>query len=167
MVARFLFAVLLSFADGNKFNGQIPAELGRLERLTELEASSNMFNGTIPTEFGDLKKLYWLDLNDNPGITGAVPRELGRMSELEYLDLSDTGVAGEFPTAEIGELEEMESLFLDRTAVTGDFNTLLCELDQYYIITANCLPGGQVTCECCTTCCDIDGENCVNDLIIR
>jgi Leucine-rich repeat (LRR) protein len=52
-----VFAAATLYLDNNDFNGPIPAELGRLTRLTELLLHNNAITGSIPSELGGLVDL--------------------------------------------------------------------------------------------------------------
>ncbi len=87
-----------------------------------LDLSSNYLEGTLPAEIGNLKELRELDLwggdylptwppflNNNIG--GQVPPEIGQLRELKFLDLSLNAFQDPLP-AEIGDLENLRTLLL-------------------------------------------------------
>ena len=49
----------------NSFTGEIPSEIGLLEKLNYLFLYDNGFYGSIPSEIGNLKELLKLDLSQN------------------------------------------------------------------------------------------------------
>ena len=52
--------------------------------------------GTLPAALGNLARLQELDLNGNaPGLTGTIPVELGRLGDLQLLDLANNALTGE------------------------------------------------------------------------
>ena len=69
---------------GNRLKGELPAELGSLLSLAELDLSNNRLGGEIPVELGSLFNLQLLDLSDNQ-LSGEIPAELGNIPTL-YLD---------------------------------------------------------------------------------
>ena len=97
------------------------------------------------------------------GITGSIPSEIGSIVPLEELDLTNTGVSGELPT-ELGSLFDLEIVYLQGTDITGNLNDLFCTAtNDWTFLVSNCLGNeATVSCVCCTTCCDENGENCVS-----
>ena len=64
-----------------KLTGRIPAELGSLSALQQLNLYDNQLRGSIPAQLGNLSNLQRLDLNNNQ-LTGSIPAELGSLSQL-------------------------------------------------------------------------------------
>ena len=108
--------------------GPIPAEIGQLTNLTELNLSRNkVYNhdtdlydngltGPIPAEIGQLTNLTNLNLYRNK-LTGPIPAELGQLTNLEYLHLSDNELTA-IP-AEISQLTNLKNLHLNDNQLTG------------------------------------------------
>ena len=67
-------------------NGSIPADLGQLDRLVQLNLRSNELTGSIPNEIGNLTNLQWLFLHNNR-LSGDFPN-LSRLRSLTRLWLS-------------------------------------------------------------------------------
>jgi len=104
---------------GNELQGDIPPELGNLTELTRLDLGNNSLTGAIPSEFGDLARLRELDLRDNR-LTGAIPSRLGRLwdrSELTVLVLSGNTLFGEIPP-HLRNLSELTVLSLDDNSLS-------------------------------------------------
>ena len=57
--------------------GPIPADIGKLTSLQELNLGSNELTRSIPAEIGQLRKLRVIFLNHNK-LTGTVPAEIGQ-----------------------------------------------------------------------------------------
>ena len=103
---------------GNELQGDIPPELGNLTELTRLDLGNNSLTGAIPSELGDLARLRELDLRDNR-LTGAIPSRLGRLwdrSELTVLVLSGNMLGGGIPP-HLRNLSELTVLSLDDNAL--------------------------------------------------
>jgi Leucine-rich repeat (LRR) protein len=66
-------------SDQNKFTKNIPAEIGSLAYLNELDLSSNLLTGQIPTEIGTMANLQSLDLRSNQ-LTGFIPTEIALLA---------------------------------------------------------------------------------------
>ena len=76
-------------------NGQIPAELGRLDRLQELWLYSNDLSGSIPPELGALPDLRWLFVSSNK-LRGQIPGTLNNLA-LDRLWLHKNSFTGCVP----------------------------------------------------------------------
>ncbi len=90
-------------------DGTIPADLGRLSMLTQLNLHSNQLTGSIPSELANLSRLQRLFLHNNR-LSGTIPN-LSRLSNLERLWLSgsDMNLSGGIPTwlNSMSRLEEL------------------------------------------------------------
>ena len=99
-------AVLRHF--GDQLSGEIPAELGNLTYLNELDLGSKGLSGEIPPELGNLINLRWLDLSGNQ-LSGEIPPELGNLSNLISLYLSSNQLTGCVPAILKGQLDMVSS----------------------------------------------------------
>jgi Leucine-rich repeat (LRR) protein len=86
---------------------ELPAEIGQLTELRELDCSGNILQ-TIPPELGNCTKLKKLDLKSNR-IT-VLPPEIGRLVNLTYLDLKHNSLSVIPP--ELGNCGNLEYLWL-------------------------------------------------------
>ena len=102
----------------NRLKGEIPAELGSLFSLAELDLATNQLSGEIPAELGGLPNLRRLDLANNQ-LSGEIPVELGGLPSLERLDLANNQLSGEIP-AELGGLPSLERLDLANNQLSGE-----------------------------------------------
>ena len=116
----------------NQLRGAIPPELGNLSNLRVLTLNKNQLNRTIPPELGRLGSLRWLDLYRNH-LSGAIPSELGQLTNLEALDLTENQLTGSIP-AEIGWLTKLESLLLHDNQLTGAIPPELGNLTQLGVL---------------------------------
>ena len=113
---------------GNELTGPIPAPLGDLELLQELNLGrrwgptsqqrfTNALIGPIPDELGRLDHLRQLSLVDN-ALTGEIPDALGNLANLEGLALGGNGLTGPIPSS-LGRLSDLGSLDLWGNELTG------------------------------------------------
>ena len=110
----------------NRLNGTIPAELGNLANLRELQIENRRLTGAIPSELGNLANLEFLFIVGTQ-LTGAIPSELGNLANLRELNLFSNRLTGAIP-AELGNLADLEYLFLASNQLTGAIPAELSDL---------------------------------------
>ncbi|RVX19316.1 MDIS1-interacting receptor like kinase 2 [Vitis vinifera] len=98
----------------NSFTGEIPSEIGLLEKLNYLFLYDNGFYGSIPSEIGNLKEF------------GTVPPEIGNLTSLTVLDLSTNKLHGELPET-LSLLNKLETLSAFANNFLGTIPTELGE----------------------------------------
>ncbi|XP_023758274.3 receptor-like protein 7 [Lactuca sativa] len=81
----------------NRFSGEIPDTIGRLNALYMFNVSYNEFTGPIPSSIGNLRQLESLDMSSN-NLTGNIPSELTALPFLSVLNLSYNQLEGRIPT---------------------------------------------------------------------
>ena len=86
------------FLSQNQLNGEIPPELGNLEKLETLSLWGNQLSGEIPAALGNLANLETLSLSFNQ-LSGSVPAALDNLSNLKYLRLSYNSLTGCLPAS--------------------------------------------------------------------
>uniref|UniRef100_A0A6N2LVZ0 Uncharacterized protein n=1 Tax=Salix viminalis TaxID=40686 RepID=A0A6N2LVZ0_SALVM len=87
---------ILDFSN-NKFTGEIPKLIGKLNGLRQLNLSHNSLRGLIPLSLGMLFNLESLDLSSNL-LTGRIPQKLAFISFLAVLNLSHNQLEGAIPS---------------------------------------------------------------------
>jgi len=118
--------------DFNGLEGELPPELGELDRLQSLVLSRNELAGSIPPELGRLQILLRLDLRDN-GFDGKIPSLIGGFGYLDQLDLSDNGFTGPIPAA-LGNLRTARLLDLSGNDLAGPIPSELGDLGQLQVL---------------------------------
>jgi len=93
--------------------GAVPAEVGRLSALIQLNLNSNQLT-SVPAEIGQLTALRELNLNSNQ--LTSVPAEIGQLTALRELYLGENQLTS-LP-AEIGQLAALEWLDLSENQLT-------------------------------------------------
>ncbi|XVF70823.1 hypothetical protein PTKIN_Ptkin11bG0192800 [Pterospermum kingtungense] len=92
-----VFAMLMSIdLSNNKFEGDIPEVIGKLNSLKGLNLSHNDLSGCIPTSMGNLINLEWLDLSSNK-LVGTIPERLVDLTSLSVFNVSDNQLGGQIP----------------------------------------------------------------------
>ena len=80
----------------NKFQGEIPGELGRLKFLKLLNLSHNSLIGHIPSSLANLLALESLDLSSNK-LSGEIPMQLTSLTFFAMLNLLQNQLTGSIP----------------------------------------------------------------------
>ena len=101
----------------NGLRGPIPADIGRLSKLQNLQVQTNALTGGIPPEVGQLAELEVLSLFLN-ALSGSIPREVGALSALTSLGLGENDLSGTLP-AELGQLANLEQFDVNGNRVGG------------------------------------------------
>ena len=102
----------------NALTGRLPAVLGGLAHLEELDLAYNHLSGPIASGLGRLGNLYWLSLEGNE-LTGPIPAELGSLTNLRGLYLGGNDFAAAPIPAWLANLARLERLLLWETNRTG------------------------------------------------
>ncbi|KAL7101437.1 hypothetical protein ACP275_08G053700 [Erythranthe tilingii] len=76
--------------------GSIPANLGMIEHLRNVNLANNSINGSIPSSLFNAAELQFLDFSNNL-ISGELPELVGNLKNLRLLNLSDNALSGRLP----------------------------------------------------------------------
>nr|GME02905.1 receptor-like protein kinase 5 [Ipomoea batatas] len=99
-------------------NGSFPSEIGNLLNLEVLVLSWNTFSPQeIPPSFTQLKKLriFWMQ---QANLIGKIPKNMSAMEALEYLDLNTNDLSGNIPN-DLFLLKNLTTIFLYRNRLSG------------------------------------------------
>ncbi|XP_043725867.1 probable leucine-rich repeat receptor-like protein kinase At1g35710 [Telopea speciosissima] len=117
------------------FRGSVPAELGDMEALNELDLSNNMLTGSIPPAIGNLNNLYLLDLSNN-ALNGSIPMEIGDIEQLTRLNLGHNKLQGAIP-ATMGNLGNLYLLDLSKNLLNGTIPMEIGDMEQLSLLNLN------------------------------
>ncbi|XP_024015235.1 receptor-like protein Cf-9 isoform X2 [Eutrema salsugineum] len=109
----YMFGLDLS---SNELSGDIPIELGDLQRIRALNLSHNFLSGLIPKSFSNLTDIESLDLSFNV-LHGPIPQDLTKLDYVVVFNVSYNNLSGSIPS-------QGKFLTLDETNFLG--NPLLC-----------------------------------------
>ncbi|GKV38486.1 hypothetical protein SLEP1_g46396 [Rubroshorea leprosula] len=112
----------------SNLSGQIPPSLANLTQLTSLYLSNNQFSGPIPASIGNLRQLTSLNLYSN-NLSGQIPSSLANLTQLTSLYLSNNQFSGPIPSS-IGNLRQLTSLNLYSNNLSGQISSSLANLTQ-------------------------------------
>ena len=74
----------------NGLDGTLPAALGDLSELEQLDLQDNALSDALPSELADLTNLTTLLLNDSRALTGPLPDGLRELSDLHTVNMENT-----------------------------------------------------------------------------
>merc|ERR1712195_411109 len=123
---------------GCGFQGALPDWISNLKVLPKLDLSYNQFTGSIPESWKQLKLLTDLNLSYNQ-IT-SIPDWIGELTELTSLQLQNNSLTGSVPDS-IGQLTKVSVLELQNNELSGKFNTKICDLMGTNKMFNTCLMG--------------------------
>ncbi len=112
----------------NHLRGTLPAEIGLLAYLGDLDLSGNALTGALPVDLGNLLNLDTVDLSDND-LHGALPQRLRNLRRLRHLDLHSNRLNGSIPPA-LQDLTALEVLDLSRNRLSGPLPPELARLTR-------------------------------------
>jgi hypothetical protein len=150
----------------DQLTGSIPASIGNLVHLDNLDLSYNKLTGSIPSSIGNLTNLVWLDLSNNQltdsipysisnlvvnlvslnlnnnQLTGSIPSFIGNLAPLQDLDLSFNQLVDSIPSS-IGNLANLTYLYLNNNQLTRSIPSSIGNLAnlQYLSLNNNQLTG--------------------------
>ena len=119
----------------NKLTGSIPLQMGNLTNLIFLNLSYNQLSGAIPPIIGNLTNVVVLLLNNNQ-FTGSVPSQLANLSNLSQLNMVFNQLGGTIPSG-LGGLGNLTQLLLDNNQITGSIPTQLGSLSNLILLSLN------------------------------
>ncbi|RWR75521.1 wall-associated receptor kinase 5-like protein [Cinnamomum micranthum f. kanehirae] len=121
----------------NRLTGEIPLEMGQLNRLHSLNLSHNQFSGPIPMSFKNLSLIESMDLSYNR-LNGTIPSELTELTYLEIFSVAHNNLSGRTP--------DMKSQFATFSGSSYEGNALLCgaPLSKSCISTTPAIPAAEV-----------------------
>ncbi|XP_010511092.1 PREDICTED: probable leucine-rich repeat receptor-like protein kinase At1g35710 isoform X3 [Camelina sativa] len=90
----FMFGLDLS---SNELSGEIPKELGDLQKLRSMNLSHNSLSGLIPESFSNLTDIESVDLSFNV-LHGRIPQDLSKLDYMVVLIVSYNNLSGSIPT---------------------------------------------------------------------
>lgn len=112
----------------NNMIGQLPSEIGNLNKLRVLKFHNNHIHGPIPPGIGSLDSLRVLFLYNND-FEGSIPSEIVNLSELQELRLNSNQLIGSIPE-EIYNLTNLELLMLSHNELTGNLSPAVGNLTK-------------------------------------
>jgi parallel beta-helix repeat protein len=120
---------------GNNLSGSIPASLGNLSELVGVGMHNNRLNGSLPASLGNLPNLRWLQLENNQ-LKGSIPATLGNLGALTELRLQGNNLTGSIPP-ELGNISTLYQLNIADNSLSGPLPTSLNQLSNLQIFRYN------------------------------
>ncbi|XP_052300931.1 receptor-like protein 14 isoform X48 [Citrus sinensis] len=88
-----------------------------LNYMVGLDLSCNQLTGNVPSEIGDLQKIRGLNLSHNC-LSGSIPRSFSNLQMIESLDLSNNRLSGQIP-AQLIELNFLSNFNVSYNNLSG------------------------------------------------
>jgi hypothetical protein len=129
---------------GNYFVGHLPAEVGSLTNLANLNISGNNLSGALPDALSNCQSLIGLQLDSN-SFNHSIPESFSRMRGLRLLNLTKNALSGGIPQG-IGQISAMEELYLGHNNLFGHIPesfenmTSLYKLDLSFNLLSGAVP---------------------------
>ncbi|KAL6511877.1 hypothetical protein OROGR_021474 [Orobanche gracilis] len=129
---------------GNNLTGPLPMEISNLTSLKYVNLSWNVFDGTIPRE--TVLKFIDLEVFDvyNNGFSGNLPAEFVKLNKLKFLNLAGNYFSGEIPEI-YSEFRSLTHLALQGNSLTGKIPAGLAKIPnllELYLGYYNTYSGG-------------------------
>ena len=118
---------------GTSFYGELPASIGSLDSLTELDISSCNFTRLFPSPLAHIPQLSLLDLSNN-SFSGQIPSFMANLTQLTYLDLSSNDFSVG-TLAWVGKQTKLTYLYLDQMNLTGEIPSSLVNMSELTILS--------------------------------
>jgi Leucine-rich repeat (LRR) protein len=140
-IGNFSTILAYFYLDNNKISGNIPAEIGNLINLEDLQMWNNTLSGNIPFEIGMLYKLKRLDLSQNK-FSENIPSSLGNLTALIELHLEENHLQGNIPLS-LGQCQNLIRLYLGNNNLSGIISSQVINLS--FSLIALDLSANQIT----------------------
>ena len=121
------------YLGGTSFYGELPASIGSLGSLTELDISSCNFTRLFPSPLAHIPQLSLLDLSNN-SFSGQIPSFMANLTQLTYLDLSSNDFSVG-TLAWLGKQTKLTYLYLDQMNLTGEIPSSLVNMSELTILS--------------------------------
>ncbi|KAL4637615.1 hypothetical protein ACB092_03G089500 [Castanea dentata] len=112
----------------NRFEGQVPEDIGCLKGLHLLNLSNNVLIGRIPSSIGNLTELESLDFSQNR-LSGEIPQQLLQLTFLEFFNASNNHLTGPIPQGQQFSTFQNDS-YLGNTGLCGMPLTKKCKISE-------------------------------------
>ncbi|XP_061952059.1 cuscuta receptor 1-like isoform X2 [Populus nigra] len=111
----------------NNFTGEIPPEIGNLNKIKALNLSHNNLTGPIPPTFSNLKEIESLDISYNK-LDGEIPPRLIELFSLEFFSVAHNNLSGKTPArvAQFATFEE--SCYKENPCLCGEPLSKICSV---------------------------------------
>ena len=124
----------------NQLSGSLPAEISGLTNLVDMYISNNQLSGSLPAEISGLTSLRVLSIYDNR-FSGSIPTQICTMTSLRSIDSGENTLSGSLPAC-LGDLTELTLLSFFENQLTG---SIPVELGSLTKLTRLFLDSNQLT----------------------
>lgn len=112
----------------NRLSGPLPPEVGNATGLRELDLGNNALEDSIPETLGKLVSLRRLNFESNR-FEGPIPPNMGGLTDLRFLNFFNNILSGNLPP-EFAGLRNLEALYIDENQLTGAITPTFAHLES-------------------------------------
>jgi hypothetical protein len=125
----------------NNIRGSIPADLGLLRNLTQVDFSWNSLSGPLPQSVGNFIVVKNFVTRGN-ALTGTLPESIGLFQNLVVFDLSCNFLSGSLPES-IGQWSDLERFLVHNNTLNGTLPDSIGNWSkvEYFRVSENKLSG--------------------------
>jgi hypothetical protein len=152
----------------NFLTGTIPEDIAGCSSLVDMYMFGNLLTGTIPQTLWDMTNLMYIKIGSN-ALSGTISNKLSKFGQLAEFEIENNEFNGTFPFR-LGNTD-VRTIRAYGNKFDGNVSNELCTLVDNGKIKdlefdcATPLGGGtpEIFCpdDCCTVCCNSNGEDCV------
>ncbi len=117
-----------NISSGNKLKGKLPAVIGDLANLTNLNLRYNDLKGDMPTEIGKLTNLTAINLV-SCGLTNEIPASFWQLTNLNSINVRSNKLTGSL-SKEIGNLKKLQAIYVEGNLFSGNIPTEIGNLTE-------------------------------------
>jgi hypothetical protein len=135
------------------------------QRFNTFRLLNRGLQGSIPADVGLWTSLRGFSIYDNQ-VGGTLPSSIGKWTNLDYIDVGINKLNGLIPT-EVSNWKVIRAASFDGNQFSGTMPSMgrnFCPRNVTSLTTllqADCKAPAEIVCQCCDSCCDATGNNCV------
>ncbi|KAH0679199.1 hypothetical protein KY284_020284 [Solanum tuberosum] len=118
----------------NAISGTIPASLGNISTLQNLDCSHSRIVGQVPQELGKLSNLRLLNFEHNYNLIGQIQEAIFNISSLETIAFNSNNLSGRIPSTTGLHLPNLKGLYLGDNHFEGEIPLFIINASKLEIL---------------------------------